>query len=244
MKKKITHKYRFIEVFLLFGFGFLSSLILVLGFNVYHKIDHNLLEEELGINNLVFADGTNEQEVKKFLKTVDPKYTQGLSYIIVIPNPIFSVLVSSGSEELYRGEAHGRFLKEERSIIFSDDGDFEDTFYHEVGHYIHLILFTDEERKEWEKLMNMSIDYKKVSQFKSENNLNQQESYKLDEYVQASYEHDIGEAFAVYFSLYILNESEIPSPELWGYFNDLPLKWEKGNCSIPTQTTIEEVQNA
>ena len=243
-RKKSVKKYQLLAMWLSFGMGLFLTVLIFSAVTLYHKIDKYLLEEKLGINSLIFADGTNEQEVRKFLKTIDPTYTQGLNYIVVIPNPIFSFLVNRGNKELYRGEAHGRFLKEERSIIFSDNGDFKDTFYHEVGHYIDLILFTNEQRKEWKNLMDLSIDYEKLSQFKLENNLSQQEAYKLDEYVKANYEHDLGEAFAIYFSLYVINESKIPHPEIRDYFRALSLNRVNCSESQKAQITIEEVKNA
>lgn len=242
-RRKKSKQNRYLMVLLFLSLGFIFSIFVVSSINFYSYLNHHSLEKKLGINNLILTEGINEKEIINFLRTVNPKYTEGINKIIVISDPLFSFsVVNSDGEELYHGEASGQFLQKERSIIFTYNKEFRDNFYHEIGHYIHLVLFTGREREEWENLVNLSIDYNKFEHFRTINNLNDQEFPKLDEYVETSYDHQIEEAFATYFALSMLNESGIPYQEVKDYFKNL--SWnDPVNCNSYSNTTIREAQD-
>lgn len=241
IKKHQKKKDLLLMLFLLVA-GFSISILFFSGINLYHYLEYHSLEKKLGINKLIFVDDSYNEEILNFLNTVDPKYTQGMEEITVIPSPLFSFSVSAGDEELYRGEATGQYLQEEDSIIFTNNYDFENSFYHELGHRIHLHLFTDSDRKKWEYIMNFSIDQERLKEYKSENNLNQTQSEELDERVKADYNHQIAEAFAIYFAASLTNESKIPHQEIRNYFNELIWK-EPTHCyNSDVNLTIQEAE--
>lgn len=179
-------------------------------------IKYNTIEKHLGINKLVFYNDIDDQDVIKFLFTVDPKYTTGLNEIIIMPSPIFEFSLSLNGEELQRGEASGQFKKETKDIIFEYNSDFKNTFYHEIGHYIHLVRFTNEERNEWESILNISVDYEQFEQL-SELSQDKNVINKLLEYAESKKEYIIRESFAIYFASAVLNKSEVPE-EFQNYF--------------------------
>ena len=204
------------------GIGMLLLVVFPSGYDVYTDfIKYNLIEKKLGINNLKFMENTNNKEVLNFLNTVTPEYTNGLNDILFISHPIFSFSVSHNGDELYSGEASGQYINETQDLIIAINNDFRDTFYHEIGHYIYMYKFTEEDRKEWEDLINISIDYTQIDRVTNEYALDSEEISSLLLQLEISREHKINEAFAVYFSASILNESDIQNEAIKDYFNQL-----------------------
>lgn len=214
-----------------FSFLYIGLFLLVIffsGYEVYTDfIKYHFIEKKLGINNLKFIENTNNKEIINFLDTVTPEYTNGLNEISFIPYPLFSFSVSQNGEELYSGEANGQYINETHDLIITTNKDFRDTFYHEVGHYIYIFKFTEEDRKEWENLINLSIDYNHINNIKNEYDLDSEEINSLLAQLEIRREHEINEEFAVYFSVSILNESKLPNDSIKKYFNQLRAEAEK-----------------
>ena len=194
------------------------------GHNVYDDFfKYNNIEHKLGINKLTFIDSTNKtKEIINFLNTVPPEYTQGLNEIVFISHPLFSFSASYNGEELFSGEASGQYINETKDLVITANEDFKDTFYHEVGHYIYIYKFTDEDRKKWEELINISIDYDEFDKVKNEYSLESDKISSIITQLEAQREHMINEAFAISFSESILNESKLPNVEaIQEYFKEM-----------------------